>query len=160
MKPEQINKLYSKLQPIEQATLVIEAAAKKDWGTVDAIIEKVERVVYRDYHNDYTRRLLGLQLLAANYGIEYWKTRALMLLSKDYAEAGYVEAELPATKFLAKAVALETAIVEICTQLKVDVTAMREMAGCIGNDALPKQLPEVDVELVKEYSDMFTAFLS
>jgi hypothetical protein len=159
MKPEQVNKLYSKLQPIEQATLVLEAAAKLDWDTVDAIIEKVERLTYRTYHDDYSRRILGLQLLAANYGIEYWKIRALMLLSNNYARAGYIVAEVPAIKFLAKAVALESAIVEICTQFKVDVSAIRDIAGCFGNEALPKQLPPVDESLVRQYTHLLTGLI-
>ena len=43
MKPAQVNKLYSKLIPHEQAALVMEAAARLDESEADAIMEQVER---------------------------------------------------------------------------------------------------------------------
>lgn len=114
MKPDQVNKLYAKLTPHEQAALVIEAAARHDESAIDAIIERVERKHYIATHADYTRRIHALTTLVGQYGIEYWKIRTLMLLACDYADQGNEEAEAPALRFLAKCLALESAIVEIC----------------------------------------------
>ncbi len=45
MKLAQVNKLYAKLTPLEQATPVIEAAAKHDESEADAIMEQVEESI-------------------------------------------------------------------------------------------------------------------
>lgn len=159
MKPSQVNKLYSKLTPHEQAALVIEAAARLDESEADAIMEQVERKHYIATHADYTRRIHALTSLIGQYGIEYWKNRALMLIACDYADQGKQEAEAPALRFLAKSVALESAIVEVCNRLKVDVMAIKKMAGCPDNET-PEFLTPVDAELVKQYADMFAGALS
>ena len=47
MKPDQVNKLYKQLSPIEQANLYIEAVTKKlGDAEVGLIIESVQRVTY------------------------------------------------------------------------------------------------------------------
>ena len=157
MKPRNINKLYSKLTPQEQAALVIEAASRLDESDIDAILEHVERKTYLSAHADYTRRICALQTLIGQYGIEYWKNRALMLLAVTYAEDGREGAETTAMQFLATVVALESAIVQVCNHFKVDVAAIKKMAGCPGNDAKPSELPLVDAALVKRYIDLFTS---
>lgn len=156
MKPSQVNKLYSKLTPHEQAALVIEAAARLDESEADAIMEQVERKHYLTCHADYTRRIHALTALIGQYGIEYWKNRALMLLACEYAEQGSQQAEAPALQFLAKTLALESAIVEVCKRLKVDVMAIKKMAGCPDDDVKPEELQKADVELMKQYEVMFS----
>lgn len=151
MKPAQVNKLYAKLTPHEQAALVIEAAARLDENEADAIMEQVERKHYIATHADYTRRIHALTTLVGQYGIEYWKLRTLMLLACDYAEQGNQEAEAPALRFRAKCVALESAIVEVCKLAKVDIKAIKTMAGCPDDDVKPEELQKADVELVKAY---------
>lgn len=86
MKPVQVNKLYGKLTPREQAALVFEASVRLDESEVDAILENVERKTYRSLHWDYIRRSYGLQSLVSQYGIDYWKNRALMLMAYNLAE--------------------------------------------------------------------------
>lgn len=159
MKPSQVNKLYSKLTPYEQATLCFEALARRDGSTADAIIEQVERKTYVSLHWDFRERSYGLQALIGQYGIEYWKNRTLMLIACDYADQGKQEAEAPALQFLAKCLALESAIVEVCNRLKVDVKAIKTMAGCPDDDVKPEELQKADAALVKQYADMFAGLI-
>jgi hypothetical protein len=158
MKPAQVNKLYSKLTPHEQAALVIEAAARLDESEADAIMEQVERKHYLATHADYTRRIHALTALIGQYGIEYWKTRTLMLIACEYAEQGQ-QAEAPALRFLAKCMALESAIVEVCKRLKVDVLAIKKMAGCPDNET-PEFLTPIDEELVRQYIESYAGLFN
>ncbi|BBL60082.1 hypothetical protein [Methylomonas koyamae] len=160
MKPAQVNKLYARLTPHEQAALAIEAAARHDESEIDAILAHVEHRHYLSTHADYTRRIHALMTLAGQYGIEYWKNRALMLIACEYADQGNQEAEAPALRFLAKAVALESAIVEVCKQLKVDVKAIKTMAGCPDDDVKPEALQKADAELVTQYTGMFAGLFT
>lgn len=160
MKPSQVNKLYAKLTPHEQAALVIEAAARLDENEADAIMEQVERKHYLACHADYTRRIHALTTLVGQYGIEYWKLRALMLIACEYAEQGNQEAEAPALKFLAKCVALEAAIIEVCNWLKVDVKAIKTMAGCPDDDLKSNELLQSDIELVEQYTEILSRLVS
>ncbi|MCQ8183748.1 hypothetical protein NP603_21780 [Methylomonas sp. SURF-1] len=155
MKPAQVNKLYAKLTPQEQAALVMEAVARLDESEADAIMGQVERKHYIATHADYTQRIHALTALVGHYGIEYWKNRALMLIACDYAEQGNPQAEAPALRFLAKCVALEAAIVEVCKLAKVDIKAIKSMAGCPDEDVKPEELEKADAELVEQYTDMF-----
>jgi hypothetical protein len=159
MKPAQVNKLYAKLTPHEQAALVIEAAARLDESEADAIVEQVERKHYIAAHADYTQRIHALTALIGQYGIEYWKNRTLMLLACDSADKGNHDAEAPALQFLAKCVALEAAIVEVCNRLKVDEMAIKKMAGCPKDDVNPNTLQKADVKLVEYYTNVFAGLV-
>ena len=156
MKPEQVNKLYAKLKPEEQAALVFEAAARLDSNEVDAILEYVERKTYLTVHSNYHRRALGLQWLSGQYGIDYWKNRALMLIACNKADDGDDHSANLALRFLAKVVALEIALAETCKLLKVDRAAIKKMVGCPDGDALPNELPQVDAELVRQYTEIYS----
>ncbi|MDP3332598.1 MAG: hypothetical protein Q8Q40_16445 [Methylococcaceae bacterium] len=159
MKPSQVNKLYSKLTPHEQAALAFEAAVRLNGNEVDAILEQVERKTYITLHADYHRRAYGLQFLAGQYGIEYWKNRALMLLACDKFDKGEQQGEQIANQFFNKTVALELALIEVCKQLGVDVEAIKKMAGCLPDEFKGYDLPEVDSELIKQYVDMFSGLI-
>lgn len=159
MKPAQVNKLYAKLTPQEQAALVMEAVARLDESEADAIMEQVERKHYIATHADYTQRIHALTALIGQYGIEYWKNRTLMLIACDHAEQGNQQAEAPALRFLAKCLALEAAIVEVCNRLKVDVVAIKTMAGCHEGKITLGELQPVDEALVKEYVEVFTGLV-
>lgn len=160
MKPVQVNKLYAKLTPHEQAALVIEAAARLDESEADAIMEQVERKHYITTHADYTRRIHALTTLVGQYGIEYWKIRTLMLIACEYADQGNQEAEAPALRFLAKCVALEAAIVEVCKLANVDIKAIKTMAGCPDDDVKSEELEKASHDLVKQYVEMFSGLFN
>ena len=155
MKSSQVNKLYAKLTTLEQATLAFEASTRQDNGEIEAIVAQVERRTYQSVHADYTHRVYVLQLLAVNYSIEYWRLRALMLSSFNLLDSGYQGIEETAMKFLAKAVALEIAIVDACKRYKVDLDAVKSIAQCQAFDLLPKERPPADEALVKQYAEAF-----
>ena len=159
MKSAQVNKLYAKLTPQEQAALVTEAAARLDESEADAIMGQVERKHYLAPHADYTQRIHALTVLVGQYGIEYWKIRTLMLLACENADQGNKQADNTALRFLAKCVALESAIVEVCKLAKVDIKAIKIMAGCPGDDVKPEALQQADAELVRQYTDMFAGLV-
>lgn len=156
MKAAQVNKLYAKLKPEEQAALVLEAAARDDVYDVDAILQSVERRTYQTVHADYHRRAYCLQWLVAQYGIDYWKNRALMFIASSQSENGDRQAAETARQFLAKVVALETALADICKLLKVDMAAIKILAGCPDVDIQPNKLPPVDAELVQHYFEIYS----
>lgn len=58
-------------------------------GTVDAIIDQVERKNYIALHWNFRERSYCLQSLIWQYGIEYWKNRALRLAACEYISQGY-----------------------------------------------------------------------
>ncbi|MGZ8184696.1 MAG: hypothetical protein ACXWT1_22370, partial [Methylobacter sp.] len=139
-----------------QAALVFEAAVRLDESDVDAILENVERKSYISLHWDFIRSSHGLQALVSQYGIDYWKNRALMLMACNQAEEDNTEAESNVMRFFAKIVAMESALFEICNLLKIDIAAIKKMAGCPDDDAKASELPKADEELVKQYTELFT----
>lgn len=159
MKAAQVNKLYAKLTPHEQAALAMEAAAKHDDGEIDAILDQVERKHYLTCHADYIRRIHALTAIIGQYGIEYWKIRTLMLIVCDHVDQGNQQADETALRYLAKCVALEAAIVEVCNRLKVDVKAIKTMAGCPDEVFKPEELQKVDYVILKQYVDLFAGLV-
>lgn len=151
MKPNQFNKLLSKLTSEEQAALMFNAVARADNKEIDVILACVPKHAYTSPDADYRNRLVLIQTLVSNYGIEYWKLRALISQAKDFARQGYVEIEIAISKLLAKAVALEIAIVEACNQLKLDVELVKTSIDDFGLGGLPKELPPANKALVDSY---------
>jgi len=155
MKPAQVNKLYSKLTPHEQAALVIEAASRGDTAGLEAIVEQVERRQYITCHADYLQRINELMALVGQYSVEYWKTRALMLVACNLIGNDNNQSKEAAKRFFDKTIALELALVDACKMLKVDAGAIKKMADCIPGEMENHQLPKVDEALVKQYQVMF-----
>lgn len=159
MKPDKVNKLYSKLTPQEQAALVIEAASRQDESTVDAVLEHVERKHYLTAHADYTQQINALQWLICIYGTEYWKNRALMLMACTQVDEGNQEAEEAVNRFFAKTIALEHALIDACRRFKVDIAAIKAMASCVPNEAEGHPLPKADARLVEQYREIFDSLM-
>ena len=74
MKARQVNKLYNKLNPHEQAALAFEAISRQDDDDFQRILGSVEEKTYLVPDFDYQQRLQGLTYLGSVYGIVYWKT--------------------------------------------------------------------------------------
>ena len=148
MKPAQVNKLYRKLTPHEQAALVLEAAARLDEKEVDAILEQVEHKTYLTVHANYHRRAYGLMSLVGQYGIEYWKSRALMLTALNVCDDNET-----AFKFLAKLGSMEAALMAVCERLKVDVEAVKTLADCKDGPAFNAY---AEAEQVEQYLEVFS----
>jgi hypothetical protein len=128
MKTAQINKLYSKLTPHEQAGLTFEAMARRDYPDCDAIFENVEWLVYKCVHVDYSQRLDDFFHLSAEYAHGYWKNRALMLMACNQSPR---DPDI-LHRFLAKIASMDAALIAVCLTLKIDADAVRLMADCKG----------------------------
>ena len=122
MKPEQIDKLYKKLTPAEQASLAFEALVTVGPDEANTIHESVDP---RAYHN-YMLRFYHINLLAFYFGSIFWKTVA-QLMSTCHSESSDVELILALDSQLAS---MDKAIADICIEMKIDILSMRKMAGC------------------------------
>ena len=152
MKPSQIDKLYSRLTPKEQACMVLEAAANSDEAQVDAVIASVERKQYYGLHADYTTHMQKLIAVVGIYGTEYWKNRALMLaacnLLDETSDPDVIDA---ANRLYEKAIALDVAVVIVCKQLGVEIQSIRSIIGAIPIEMHAHELHEYDQEVVDNY---------
>ena len=151
MKPAQVNKLYEKLTPEEQANLCFEANVRGDNADYEAIKSAIEYRNYQAPHHDFRLRSIGLLSLAFYYRGEYWEALSKMVLGLclDADEA---------RQFSGKLAAMEAALDQTCKKLKVDVEAVRKVAGCLkGLDVVYNPFPDVSKhrELVNQYCECF-----
>ena len=144
MKLAQVNKLYDKLTPIEQANLSFEAITRRDNSELAAILDAVPLQTCQLPHFDYRSRSYGLMTMALFYGSIYWKTRAIILVSREPGEN------------LAVLNAIDTALENVCSQLHIDINAIRTLAQC---ECEPLMTEPAKPELVAEYTEIFTSML-
>ena len=155
MKPAQINKLYTKLTPHEQAALSFEAAARRDEAEFDAIISSVPREIYRCVHNDFKERVMGLFALAGDYGINYWKARTALLMACNLSRKGESkDCSEMLLRLLAKIASMDAALTDVCQTFKVNVEAIKTLAEC---DNQPTFSQYIDAELIEQYTELFTS---
>ena len=148
MKAAQVNKLYSKLTPHEQAALVFEAAARLDDEEVDAILEHVEKRDYRCCHADYQRRTMGLRNLVGLYGTHHWRTLALLSMAENSGETDKT------TALLSQLAALEAALTETCDRYKVNIAAVKKLAECVDTECFACGASE---EWMRHYLELFAS---
>jgi hypothetical protein len=155
MKTAQVNKLYSMLTPLEQASLAIGALARQDIAELEAITDSVERLTYRSLHADYRQRVDGYYTLGGFYGIQYWKTRAMMLtafnLSRDDGSVNHKCIEM-GKQLMVQLVSMDAALRVVCELLKIDVEAVQTLADC---EDVPG-FADPEPALVDEYITSFT----
>ena len=154
MKPHQINKLYSKLTPHEQATLVFEAITRKNENEADLILDSVKVKTYSMPNLDYQQRMQGLSNLSGVYGKVFWKT--LFLLS-SYKWTQFESGALPETikQHIKRFNSIEAAITTICKQLNIKVSTIKELAEC--NTLNPDFGNEIDNQYVQQYNELFSS---
>jgi len=146
MKPEQVNKLYNKLTPQEQAALCFDAAIRQDKNELDSIVASVEQQTYKSLDYRYRKRVMGLYMLGLFYGGMYWKTRTLMTAAafvQDYRQEAHL--------FLNNLSSMDVALIAVCEQIKVDITAVKKLAGCDGEPSFSQW---AEPEQVAEYIEM------
>jgi hypothetical protein len=153
MKASQVNKLYSKLTPHEQAALSFEAAARHDKAEFDAILDGVPRVAYQCVHNDFQQRVTGFFTLAGDYGINYWQNRALMMTAL-YASNDKNDYNKAVIRFAAKIASMNIALSDACRLFKIDVEAIKTIAGCKGEPTFDDY---AEAELIEQYIELFTS---
>ena len=71
MKPAQVNKLYSKLIPYEQAALCFEAAARQDEAEINDIVDSIEKHSYRCLHTDKAMDFLNSVAGVLSFGLPF-----------------------------------------------------------------------------------------
>jgi hypothetical protein len=142
MKLAQVNKLYDKLTPTEQANLSFEALTRHDDAELAAILDAVPLQTYQQPHFDYRSRSYGLLMVSLVYGSMYWKAKALILANQKPDENAV---------FLA---AIDVALKNACIQLNIDIDAIRTLAQC-KRQPLMTECPKP--ELVAEYTEIFTS---
>ena len=155
MKQQQINKLYNKLTPHEQASLTFEAAMRKDENEVDLILNSVERRTYITLHKEYHARSSGLVQLSGIYGIFYWKTLcqlgALFGLYANSKDDKFSRAiQLYEDEIYSMNVALEV----VCKELKIASDVIKIYAECEATQ--PKFDGQPNDKLIEQYTELFS----
>ena len=153
MKRQQVNKLYNKLTPHEQAALVFEAIIKKNEKEADLISDLVMMRTYSIPDLDYQQRLQGFTNLSSVYGMFFWK--ALFVLSTLTTRAHFSKNNLPETikQHIKKFNSIDVALTAICERLNIDVSTIKQLAEC--NDFDPDLGDEVDNQFVEQYKELF-----
>jgi len=153
MKQQQVNKLYSKLTPNEQAALLFEAAIRIDENEVDLILDSVETRTYSAPHIDYQQRMTGLINLSGCYGIMYWKTLCQLsaLLALSLNDDSY---DKTARLFINKISSMDAALEVVCKELNVDISAIKKFAEC--NDYHPNFESDMENQFVEQYTELFS----
>lgn len=152
MKRQQLDKIYSKLTPHEQANLAFEAAMRHDEKDVDLILNSVEQKTYVTGHADYHTRNHGLIQLSGIFGIAYWKT--FFKLSNVTISKTGVAFDKVAQRHINEFISLNTALNNVCKALKVDPEAIRQYAECRGIN--PDFKGTADDRFIEKYTDLFT----
>jgi hypothetical protein len=155
MKRSNIDQIYAKLTPTEQAALAFESLGRHDKAETEMIVRTVVTQAYRCPDWAFRRRLMDLINLGRYYGLLYWKTRTFLTvaysqsqLKKDSSsQAGLFE-------WLERLLAMEVALIQVCQTLNVNVTTVRQYGHC---EHEVRILGAGDPALVQEYADLFMA---
>lgn len=157
MKAAQVDKLYTKLTPVEQAALAFEAIARNDDAELAVIVGSVERLAYRCTHWAFRQRGWCLLDLAKYYGLIYWKTRTYMEVEHSLAKQNN-DPEIQATAFglLERLLAMDVALANVCGKMNIDVMTVKKLALCEDEAAFSDN---GNPELVKEYTELFMGII-
>lgn len=158
MKAGQVNKLYSKLTPLELATLAFEANANGDNQGFEAINSALPLLSYTAPHYDYRRRTYGLVCLAFYYRGEYYQALFKKVLGMSTHDTKQN------LEYSAKLAAMDAALNQVCEQINVDVETVKKTACCCADSLIIDHCSIQDEvkhnELVKEYLDVFIQIVS
>lgn len=150
MREQQVNKLYSKLTPHEQAALAFEASIQLNGKEVDLILSGVERRDYTAPHIEYIARTQGLIQFSLTYGLLFWKRlcqiATVTILASDNIA---VDEQYLVDDFTS----MNSAFEEVCKQLGVDVSIIRKFAEC--GCYKPLTDGNINSELLQQYIDCF-----
>ena len=153
MKSHNLNKIYSKLTPQEQAALVFEAAIRKDEKEADLILDSVKMRTYSMPNLDYQQRITGLNCLSGAYGIAYWKALCQLSLVVSVYHDDDVSINESAQRYVNKLCSMDAAIEVVCKELKIDLSTIKKFAEC--DDYHPNFDGNIDIKLVEQYTELF-----
>lgn len=153
MKRQQVNKLYNKLTPNEQAAMVFDALVKKDKTEADLIADSVQIKTYSMPDLDYQQRMQGLTNLSGAYAMVFWKTLFLIssLVSAHSDEDNFFDT---AKLHIKRLNSLDAALSIICKQLNIDISIIKQIAEC--KDFQPDFGDEIDNQYIEQYKELFT----
>lgn len=152
MKRQQVNKLYSKLAPQEQANLAFEAAIRNDERDLSLIMNAIEQKTYVTGHADYHIRNHGLIQLSGMFGIAYWKT--FFKLSTARLDKTGQAFDKIAQQHIDEFIAINTALNNVCEVLKINPEVIRKYAECHAIN--PDFKGTEDNKFIEKYTDLFT----
>lgn len=143
----QAKKIYSKLEPTEQAVLMLQAAALGNWAEADMIAAQVPRRTYDCVDQTYHRRVVSLQLLAGRFGIEHWKSMTALFFFAGKGDAASV------AKAKTKIVSVRAGLDAACATLRVDPGAILKLAGGCGTPSIDLSDVQPDPALVNAMTE-------
>lgn len=152
MKRQQLDKIYSKLTPHEQANLAFEAAIRHDEQDLDLIMNAIEQKTYVTGHADYHIRNHGLIQLSGMFGIVYWKT--FFKLSTAHLDKTGKDFNKIAQKHVDEFIAINTALNTVCEALKINPEVIRKYAECHAIN--PDFKGTADNKFIEKYTEIFT----
>lgn len=147
MRLSDTDKLYKKLTPTQAATMAFEANVRHDDREMQAIADGQPQLHFVGASEAYRKRVMGLMDLSLFYGTVYWQLRARIM------QAGYSGSDNEKTKALTWMGSVEKALIETCSQLGVDIVAIKSLGF---NDAEYSFVEFADVDLTAKYIDIFT----
>jgi hypothetical protein len=108
-------------------------------------------------HTDYRRRVSGLNALAGQFGIEYWRNISFLMSALALYAINARDSHVTLCKrFDAKLIAMHVALADVCKIFKVSLEAMKDMAGCKTESQYDGMFDmPVDQELVARYTELF-----
>lgn len=158
MKAAQVDKLYKGLAPTELANLAFGAIVRCDEAEVDAILAAVPRKSYTCPHKDYWNRSHDLEMLAFEYGLLYWETKAKLYLAMAAGAVGLLKDGAAVFEVEEAALrAMDVALANVCQAVGVEAATVRQWARCPeaeGHATLSGAL--ADVGLVAQYTRLFS----
>lgn len=143
----QTKKLYRKLEPTEQAALMVQAAALGNWAEADTIASQVPRRTYDCVDQTYHRRIISLQILAGRFGLEHWKSMTALFFFVAKGDADSV------AKAKTKIASVHAGLNAACATLHVDPDALRKLAGGCDTPSIDLKDVQPDAALVNAMTE-------
>jgi len=137
MKKDPISKLYQQMNSQELALLAFANLKKEDSLEHTRIVDAVPRRRYLCLDTTFTNHLNRVFHMASLWSIEYWRCRTQLMAVTGLclsAEIGITDRDKEKEYQLLdyheeKMAAVEMALIEICDEYRIDINAVRQIAG-------------------------------
>ena len=137
MKKDPISKLYQQMNSQELALLAFANLKKEDSLEFARILDAVPRRTYINLDATFNNYLERLFKMACLWSIEYWRCRTQLMAVKSIFISTVIgltdrdeEKESALLDFHEELMAaVEVALIEICDEFRIDINAVRQIAG-------------------------------
>ena len=137
MKKDPISKLYQQMNSQELALLAFANLKKEDSLEHTRIVDAVPRRHYLCLDTTFTNYLHRIFLMASLWSIEYWRCRTQLMAVQGIFISTVIgltdrdeEQESALLDFHEELMAaVEVALIEICDEFRIDINAVRQIAG-------------------------------